>query len=73
MNNDERDTMIKETHVAVIGLSTTCRAREKEISTLFDGYNQTQKNTVWIKVLTGVGIAVWTVVTSAVGWIITQK
>jgi len=73
MNNEERDKKISETHDAVIKLTTTCAAREKQISTLFEGYDQTQKNTTALKIMTGVCLAVWGLFTSALGWVITSK
>lgn len=72
MNNDQRDEKLNQIHDAVTTMKARCDIREDQIKTLFDGYNQTNKNTVFIKAITIAGGAICTFLSSIVIWKVTK-
>ena len=80
MTNAERDEMIRGTHDAVIGLKSSsesrdkiCEAHAKQIATLFEGYNQTQKNSTMIKVISVIGGFVGSACLTMTGWFVARN
>jgi hypothetical protein len=58
MDNKQRDELLMEIHGDVKGLKATelerqkqCEAHNKQISTLFEGFNQIQRNTTSIRII----------------------
>lgn len=73
MDNAERDKMIKETHDTVILIKQSSELHATQITTLFDGFNQTQKNSVMIKVLAGIGGFIGTTLSGLLIFFATRK
>jgi len=66
MTNEERDAIIVETHTIV-------KAQKKQIVTLFEGYNQTNKNSTMIKVIAVIGGFIGTTCVAVTGWFVTRN
>ena len=73
MDNSERDKKINETHDAVIRLvaideqrAERCHAHGAQISLLFKGYDQTNRNTISIKVVAVAATIIFSAVITAI-------
>ena len=73
MDNAQRDRIIQETHDAVILIKQSCATHDRQIVTLFEGYNRTQQNSVMIKVIAGVGGFISTALSGILIFFATRK